>query len=134
MSDLLALMRAFARIVELGSFTAAAQALGTSQPSVSRQLSQLEDHLGCLLVQRTTRALTLTEDGQTFYEHARQTLASLEEAESAVGRRRSRPSGVLRLACAAVFGRLHVIPKLARFRELYPDIDVRLSLADRAPT
>ena len=130
MTDLIAQFRAFVRTAEAGSFTAVAAELGSSQPTVSRQISQLEEHLGCLLFQRTTRALSLTDDGRVFYEHARRTLAAADEAVGAVGRQRARPSGLLRLACAEVFGRLHVIPRLARLRALYPDLAFQLMLGD----
>jgi DNA-binding transcriptional LysR family regulator len=130
MPDVLALFRTFTRTVEAGSFTAVAREMNSSQPTVSRQIAQLEDHLGCLLFQRTTRALTLTDDGRLFYDHALRTLEAAAEAESAVGRRRGKPSGQLRLACAGVFGRLHVIPRLPRFRVRYPDIDIALIMND----
>jgi DNA-binding transcriptional LysR family regulator len=130
MSDTLALFGSFVRTVEAGSFTAVARDLNVSQPTVSRQIAALEDHLGCLLFQRTTRALTLTDDGRTFYEHAKRTLESAGEAESAVGRRKGKPTGVLRLACSGVFGRLHIIPRLPRFRARFPDISIALSMGD----
>lgn len=130
MSDVLLLFRTFLRTVEAGSFTAVAREFRSSQPTVSRQIALLEEHLGCLLFQRTTRSLTLTEDGRLFYEHARRTLEAAAEAESAVGRRRGRPTGTLRLACAGVFGRLHVIPRLQRFRALYPEVEIALLMSD----
>jgi DNA-binding transcriptional LysR family regulator len=130
MSDKLALFSVFARAVEAGSFSAVARELNTSQPTISRQIASLEDHLGCLLFQRTTRALTLTDDGRTFYALARRTLEVAAEAEEAVGRRRGRPTGVLRLACSGVFGRLHIIPRLPRFRALYPDLQLSISMGD----
>jgi DNA-binding transcriptional LysR family regulator len=130
MSDTLHLFRTFVRTAEAGSFTAVARALNSSQPTVSRQIALLEEHLGCLLFQRTTRALTLTDDGRTFYDHARRTLEAVAEAEGAVGRGRGKPAGVLRLACAGVFGRLHVIPRLPRFRSRYPDIEIALHMSD----
>jgi DNA-binding transcriptional LysR family regulator len=130
MSDALLLFRTFVRSVEAGSFTAVAREFNSSQPTVSRQVALLEDHLGCLLFQRTTRALTLTDDGRTFYEHAQRTLEAVAEAESAVGRRKGKPSGVLRLACSGVFGRLQIIPRLPRFRARYPDVDISLHMGD----
>ncbi len=130
MSDVLALYATFVRSVEAGSFSAVARDLATSQPTVSRQIAALEAHLGCRLFQRTTRALTLTDDGRTFYAHALRTLESAAEAESAVGHRKGKPSGTLRLACSGVFGRLHVIPRLRGFRERYPEIHVALSMGD----
>jgi DNA-binding transcriptional LysR family regulator len=130
MSDVLVLFRTFVRTVEAGSFSAVAREMNSSQPTVSRQIAVLEEHLGCLLFQRTTRTLALTDDGRTFYDHALRTLEAAEEAEGAVGRRRVKPSGTLRLSCAGVFGRLHVVPRLARFRARYPDIEIALMMSD----
>jgi DNA-binding transcriptional LysR family regulator len=130
MSDTLALFQTFIRVVEAGSFTAVATERNTSQPTISRQIATLEEHLGCLLFQRTTRSLTMTDDGRVFYEHARRTIEAAAEAESVVGRRRGRPSGKLRISSSVVFGRLHIIPRLPRFMARYPDIDVDLLMND----
>jgi DNA-binding transcriptional LysR family regulator len=130
MSDVISLIRSFVRVVEAGSFTAVATERNTSQPTISRQIAALEEHLGCLLFQRTTRSLTLTDDGRVFYDHALRSLESLNEAEGAVGRRKGKPSGTLRLACAVVFGRLHVVPRLPRFLARYPDLSVDLVMND----
>ncbi len=130
MSDLLALFRTFIRVVEAGSFTAVANEQNTSQPTISRQIAALEEHLGCLLLARTTRALTLTDDGSTFYAQAQAALDGVAEAETSVGRRRGRPTGTLRLACAAVLGRLHIMPRLPRFLERHPDVAVELEMSD----
>jgi DNA-binding transcriptional LysR family regulator len=130
MSDMLSLFQTFVRVVEAGSFTAVAAERNTSQPTISRQVAALEEHLGCLLFQRTTRSLTMTDDGRVFYEHARRTIEAAMEAESVVGRRRGKPSGKLRLASAVVFGRLHLIPRLPRFMARYPDIEIDLKMTD----
>lgn len=130
MSDLLALIRTFVRVVEAGSFTAVAVEQNTSQPTISRQIANLEEHLGCLLFQRTTRSLTLTDDGHVFYGHATRSLETFVEAESAVGRRKGKPSGTLRLACAVVFGRLHVVPRLPRLLVRYPELSIDLIMND----
>lgn len=130
MSDDLLLFRSFVRVVEAGSFTAVAREANTSQPTISRQIAHLEEQLGCLLFARTTRALTLTDDGRVFYEHARRVLETVAEAQSAVGRRKGKPSGRLRLGAAVVMGRLHLVPMLPRFMERYPDVSVDLSLSD----
>ena len=130
MSDDLLLFRSFVRVVEAGSFTAVAREMNASQPTVSRQIAQLEEQLGCLLFARTTRALTLTDDGRVFYEHAQRVLETVAEARSAVGRRKGKPSGALRLGAAAVMGRLHILPMLPRFLDRYPDVTVDLSLSD----
>lgn len=132
MTDFLALSRTFARCVEAGSFTAVAAEMNTSQPTVSRQVAALEDHLGCVLFQRTTRSLTLTDEGRTFYDLALAALDAAEQAEAAVGRRRGRVTGRLRLACAGVFGRLHVIPRLGALMDRHPGLEIDLVMQDRA--
>ncbi|MGX9966137.1 LysR family transcriptional regulator [Roseomonas sp. F4] len=130
MSDPLPLFRSFLRVVEAGSFSAVARESGLSQPTISRQVAALEAHLGCLLFQRSTRSLALTEDGRAFYEAARRAVEAVEEAESAVGRRKGRPTGTLRLAAAEVMGRLHILPRLPRFLERHPGMGVDLVLND----
>lgn len=131
MADVLALYRTFTRCVEAGSFSAVAAEANTSQPTISRQIAALEEHLGCLLFQRTTRSLALTEEGRTFYDLALAALDAAGQAEAAVGRRKGRVGGRLRLACAGVFGRLHVIPRLGAFMDRYPELEVDLVMQDR---
>ncbi len=130
MTDTLALFRAFVRVVEAGSFTRVAQEQNSSQPTVSRQVAALEEHLGTRLFTRTTRKLTLTDDGRGFYERAKLAIEAVSEAEDAVGRRRSRPSGALRLAMPVVFGRLRVIPHLKEFLTRYPEVSIDLVMND----
>jgi DNA-binding transcriptional LysR family regulator len=130
MTDTLSLFRAFIRVVEAGSFTRVAQEQNSSQPTISRQVAALEEHLGARLFARTTRKLTLTDDGRGFYERAKLAIEAVSEAEDAVGRRRSRPSGALRLAIPVVFGRLRVIPHLKEFLARYPDISIDLVMND----
>jgi DNA-binding transcriptional LysR family regulator len=130
MNDPLPLFRTFIRVAEAGSFSAVAREANTSQPTISRQVAALEAHLGCLLIQRTTRSLTLTEDGRAFLETARRALEAVAEAESAVGRRKGRPTGTLRLAAATVMGRLHILPRLPAFLARHPGVNVDLVLGD----
>jgi DNA-binding transcriptional LysR family regulator len=130
MTDTISLFRAFIRVVEAGSFTRVAQEQNSSQPTVSRQVAALEEHLGTRLFTRTTRKLTLTDDGRGFYERAKLAIEAVSEAEDAVGRRRSRPSGALRLALPVVFGRLRVIPHLKEFLTRYPDVTIDLVMSD----
>lgn len=130
MIDTVALFQAFVRVVEAGSFTRVAEERNSSQPTVSRQIATLEDHLGTRLFTRTTRKLTLTDDGRGFYERAKLALEAVAEAEGAVGRRRARPSGTLQLALPVVFGRLRVIPHLKGFLARYPDVSVDLVMSD----
>jgi len=128
--DLLGPMRTFVRVVEAGSFTAVAAEQNTTQPTISRQVAALEDHLGARLLTRTTRALTLTDDGRAFYEHALRALEAIGEAENAVGRRQAKPSGSLRLAVPVVLGRRHIVPRLARFLARYPEVAIDLAMSD----
>lgn len=130
MSDIVTLFRTFVRVVEAGSFTAVATESNTSQPTVSRQIAALEDQVGALLFQRTTRALTLTDDGRVLYEQARQTLDSVQQALGSVGRQRLAPTGTLRLACPVVFGRLHIVPRLSAFLARHPEVAIDLVMND----
>jgi DNA-binding transcriptional LysR family regulator len=130
MTDTLSLFRAFVRVVEAGSFTRVAREQNTSQPTVSRQIAALEEHLGARLFTRTTRRLTLTDDGRGFYERAKLAIEAVGDAENAVGRRRARPSGTLRLATPITFGRLRIIPHLKEFLSRYPDVAIDLVMSD----
>jgi DNA-binding transcriptional LysR family regulator len=130
MTDTISLFRAFIRVVEAGSFTRVALEQNSSQPTVSRQIAALEQHLGARLFTRTTRKLTPTDDGRNFYERARVAIEAVSEAEDAVGRRRARPSGALRLAMPVVFGRMRVIPLLKEFLTRYPDVSLDLVMND----
>lgn len=128
--DLLGPMRTFVRVVEAGSFTAVASEQNTTQPTISRQVAALEEYLGARLLTRTTRALTLTDDGRAFYEHALRALEAVGEAENAVGRRQAKPTGTLRLAVPVVLGRRHIVPRLARFLARYPEVTIDLAMND----
>ena len=128
--DLLGPMRTFVRVVEAGSFTAVAAEQATTQPTISRQVAALEEHLGARLLTRTTRALTLTDDGRAFYEHALRALEAIGEAENVVGRRQARPTGTLRLSVPVVLGRRHIVPRLIRFLTCYPEVAIDLAMSD----
>ena len=121
----------FVRVVDGGSFSAAARTLGIGQPAVSKQIAALEAHLGAQLLQRTSRSLTLTEAGRDFYQSGVRLLGDLEAAESRVGRGRIAPSGLVRATVAPVFGRLTIVPQLHAFFGRYPDVAVELVVADR---
>ena len=125
--DRLEAMHLFVRVVESGSFSAVARESGLGQPAVSKQIAALESHLGAQLLLRTSRSMTLTDAGQTFYESAVRLLDDLSDAESLVGRGQSAPSGLVRITTAPVFGRLCIVPRLPEFFARYPDIAVELS-------
>jgi DNA-binding transcriptional LysR family regulator len=124
-------MAVFARVVEEGSFSDAARALGLSKSAVSKQVGRLEDRLGVRLLNRTTRRLSLTEAGTAFYEGCRQLVADAEAAEQAVTHLASAPRGTLRVNAPMSFGQLHVAPALPDFLARYPDLGLEMQLNDR---
>jgi DNA-binding transcriptional LysR family regulator len=121
----------FVRVVEAGSFTAAADRLGLSQSAVSKSVNRLEEHMGTRLMNRSTRRLSLTEAGAALYERGKHALAEIEEAELEVARLQTEPRGVLRVNAPMSFGILHVAPLLPEFLERYPALTVDLQLDDR---
>jgi len=123
---------AFARVVEVGSFARAADRLDISVSAVSRQVSDLESHLGVRLLNRTTRRLSMTESGQAFYERCVQLLADLEEAEEAVSASAVVPRGTLRITASISFGAGYLAPAIAEFRERHPQVRFDIELSDRA--
>lgn len=124
-------MQLFVRIVELGSFSRAAEQQGISRASATAQLKQLECHLGTRLLQRTTRQVNPTLDGQTYYHHCLAILASLEAAEGLLSQHAQHPRGRLKVDLPASFGRLQVIPALPEFHARYPEITLEIGLRDR---
>lgn len=125
-------VQAFAKVVEFGSFARAAERLGTSTSAVSRLVADLEAHLDARLMNRTTRRLSLTEVGQSFYERSVQLLADLEEAEDSARAVAVAPRGVLRLSCGVSFGERFLAPAIAEFSTRHRDIVFDLDLSDRA--
>ena len=124
-------MQAFVRVVEGGSFVAAAERLGASTSSLSRQIAELEQHLGTRLLNRTTRRLSLTESGQAFYERSVALLNDLAEAESIVGQSAAAPHGPLRLTCSHNMAEKRVAPAIAAFVARYADVKFDVVVADR---
>lgn len=129
--DRLSVMEAFVRVLDTGSFSAAARQLRIGQPAVSKAIAQLEERLGVRLLLRSTHGLTPTEAGQSFYEHATRAIAEAEEAELAARGAGAALSGRLRICAAVTFARLHVMPILPAFLEQHPALDVDIVLDDR---
>jgi DNA-binding transcriptional LysR family regulator len=125
-------MRAFVRVVEQQSFSAAAASLGLTPSAVSRLVSKLEDRLGLRLLHRTTRRLTLTSEGEVYFARARSILADIDEAETEVRKLRGAPRGRLRINTSNAFGMHQLVPALPDFLRRYSEIEVELSFADRA--
>ncbi len=122
-------MHVFVRVVEEGSFSAAARFLGVTPSSVSRQVSQLEGELGARLFQRTTRQQSLTEPGEIYFRYAHQIVADIEAARLAVSRLTDSPSGSLHITVEADFALAYVEPILKEFLHRYPRVHVRLSMS-----
>jgi len=129
--DRLAAMEAFVRVVESGSFSAAARRLRVGQPAVSKTVAQLEARLGVRLLLRSSRGLTPTEAGQSFYERAQRAIDEADEAELAARGAGAGLTGRLRFSAAVTFARLQVIPRLPLFLAEHPALSVEAVLDDR---
>lgn len=121
----------FCLAAELGSFTAAANAAGLTPPAVSRSIARLEARLGVRLFARTTRAISLTESGQTYFEQCRQALGQLSDAERAVTGQQEVPSGRLRISLPTPYGHYRILPLLPVFRAKFPEVRVEVNLSNR---
>ncbi|WP_049622779.1 LysR substrate-binding domain-containing protein [Frateuria defendens] len=121
---------AFVTVVDTGSITAAAEHLAQTASGISRALSRIEEKLDVTLLRRTTRRLELTEEGETFLQHARRILDSVESAEEQMTIRRQRPAGRLRVNAASPFMLHAIVPLVAGFRERYPQIELELHSSD----
>ena len=123
-------MRSFVRVAERGNLSAVAREMGVGQSTVTRHLRELEEAVGVPLLSRTTRRVTLTEEGRGYYAHSVQILRLVEQAgDEARGTRRA-PAGTIRISCTAALGVLHVTKLIFSFQDLYPDIGVDFSLTD----
>ena len=129
--DRLAAMKTFVRVAERGTLSGAARELGLTQPAVSQQVAALERHLNVQLIHRSTRRLALTEAGETYYQHARHILQSVDEAEESASAVRSSLRGTLRLHGPVGFGQMHLAPAVIEFQRLNPDLVMELVLDDR---
>ena len=121
-------MVAFVRAVERGGFSAAARDLGLTPSAVSKLVTRLEDRLGVRLLNRTTRSLALTAEGEAFFQRSQRILADIAEAEEEVGRTRAQPRGLLRVNVGTAFGMHQLVPALPDFLSRYPEIQVELTL------
>jgi DNA-binding transcriptional LysR family regulator len=130
MLDRITGLQVFAKVASLGSFTAAARALGMSQSMATKHVDAIENRLGTKLLHRTTRRLSLTEAGQRYLESAERILAEMEEAEQAAAET-VEPRGTLRVAGPLSFGFREIAPALADFARLYPRVKVDFGLSDR---
>jgi DNA-binding transcriptional LysR family regulator len=126
-----AAMLVFAEVVATGSFTEAARRLGLSKASVSREVARLERRLGAQLLRRTTRSMSLTEIGATFYAGCQRVVEEAEHAERSVGELQAEPRGEVRLVTSVSFGQFQITPRLPAFLARYPQVRLRVDLTDR---
>lgn len=124
-------LRVFVRVMDRGNFSQAAKDLGLTPSAVSKLVSRLEDRLGVRLLERSTRRLALTPEGETFLVRARRIVADIEEAEAEVARVRGAPRGKLRINSGTAFGLHQLTLALPDFLARYPEIDIELSITDR---
>ena len=121
----------FVKVVDYGGFAAAGRALDLPKSRLSRRIAQLEERLGVRLIHRTTRQFTVTEVGQTFYQHCKAMMVEAEAAEEAVAALQAEPRGIVRITCPITLLHVHVCPMLARFMARYPGINLQLEATNR---
>ena len=121
----------FSALVRYGSFTHTAEATGHSKSYISKEINRLEERLGVRLLNRTTRSLSLTPEGQHYHDHCLQVIADLEAATQVLSGQQQEPSGKLKIGCPVSFGLSRIRPILARFTRMYPKIELDVVLDDR---
>ncbi|WP_179405398.1 LysR family transcriptional regulator [Burkholderia guangdongensis] len=129
--DRIAAMNVFVRVVEAGTFTKAADTLDLPNATVTRLIQKLEEDLKVRLLYRTTRSLTVTPEGAIYYERVVRLLADLADIESSTTHARAKPSGRIRVDTAAAIGTLVLVPALADFYRMYPDVEIELDIGNK---
>ena len=124
-------MQAFSAVVDAGSFVRASDALEMSKAAISRQVADLETRLGVRLLHRTTRKLSLTEEGEVFYARCREVLSALQEAENEVTERSGQAVGLLKVSAPVSFGLLRLADLWAGFLAAHPNVTLDVTLSDR---
>src|SRR5690242_8477210 len=123
----------FSTLASAGSLSAAARELGITTPAVSKHLALMESRAGVLLVNRSTRRMSLTPEGELYLEHARRILGEIDGMEELLGVSRATPRGQLRVNATLGFGRSHVAPLISRFVRKHPAVEVQLQLSVNPP-
>ncbi|WGF89228.1 LysR family transcriptional regulator [Marinivivus vitaminiproducens] len=121
----------FMAVVDGGSFVAGGRATGMTRSAAGKAVGRLEDRLGARLLNRTTRALSLTDEGRAYYERGRDILQAVEDADASVAGRAGTPRGLLRLTLPAAYGRLVILPLIGRYLDDWPELQVEASMSDR---
>jgi DNA-binding transcriptional LysR family regulator len=133
MSNTLASMEMFVRVVEAGSFAAAAEASGVTSTMVSKHIKSIEQRLGATLLHRTTRRQQLSDVGRLYYERCKQALAEVALAEASASELQASPRGRLRMIAPVSFGSHSLVPALADYMALHPEVSIELTLDNRRP-
>jgi DNA-binding transcriptional LysR family regulator len=120
----------FYLLANKGSLAATARELGVTPPAVSKRLSALEARLGIRLVNRTTRSMSLTSEGELYFSHAARILTQIDEVEQLISNSRATPKGLIRVNASLGFGRRYIGPALAAFFALYPEVEIQLEISD----
>lgn len=123
----------FSVLASAGSLSAAARELGITTPAVSKRLALMESRVGLSLVNRTTRRMSLTPEGELYLEHARRILGEIDDMAQLLGASRATPKGLLRVNATLGFGRSHVAPLISRFVRKHPQVEVQLQLSVNPP-
>jgi LysR family transcriptional regulator, transcriptional activator for dmlA len=123
----------FSVLASAGSLSAAARELGITTPAVSKHLALMESRVGIALVNRTTRRMSLTQEGELYLEHARRILSDIDDMDQLLGASRATPKGLLRVNATLGFGRSHMAPLISRFVRKYPQVEVQLQLSVNPP-
>lgn len=121
----------FIKVVKTGSLAAAGRDLALSSAVVTKRIQRLEENIGVLLLNRSTRKLSLTDEGTIYYDVCLRVVTELQEAETLIAQGSRKPSGTLRITVPAAFGRLHVAPLVPEFLSRYPDVRLVLHLSDQ---
>jgi DNA-binding transcriptional LysR family regulator len=121
----------FCLLIKQGSLAATARELNLTPPAVSRRLTQLEERLGVRLLNRTTRRISLTTEGEVYFENGQRILSDIDDMERRISSSRAAPKGLLRVNAPLGFGRTYIGPAISAFAKTYPDIEVQLHLTDR---
>lgn len=129
--ELASQMMLFVHTVEHGSFSAAARSLDVSPSAISKQIRRMEDRLGVRLLNRSTRRITLTEEGRAFYPRCRRIAAEITDAEALVTSLSEQVQGTLRVAATVAFAKAHLLPLIPEFLKRYPELELGLELTDR---
>ncbi|WDE05670.1 LysR family transcriptional regulator [Thalassomonas viridans] len=124
-------MQVFVQIVESGSLTKAANKLNTSLPTVVRTLAALEEHLNIRLINRTTRKITITEEGQRYLQRCRRILYEIEQSELEISAHQKAPSGNLKVTASVMYGSTYIAPLVAKFLKEHPQMTIDLQLSDQ---